>query len=221
MDITISGAVAQQQLKHCATVQVSTVYPSAVNIPVEVAIAPKLPAATPPEHPEEVAKSQLLNGLELENPHMGGKIDMVVGTGDLPLFWKDGQPKKFSAVERIIAINTVFGWTIYGPMSTKLGVSMKLELVENDNKLFHQMYQLEQVPHASTLTPEEQSATQQVEQSIKQYDDGRYSCRLPRVRYPPKLGDSKQMAKASIFRTKERCSRWATWRHLTKSWKHT
>ncbi len=47
LDVTISGAVAQQQLKHCATVQVSTVYSSAVNIPVEVAIAFKLPAATP------------------------------------------------------------------------------------------------------------------------------------------------------------------------------
>ncbi len=110
---------------------------------------------------------------------MGGKIDVVVGTGDLPLFWKDGQPKKFSAEERLTAINTMFGWTISGFTSARLGVSMKLELVENDNnKLFQQMYQLEQVPRASTLTPEEQSATQQVEQSIKQYNDGRYSCRL-------------------------------------------
>jgi len=175
---------------------------------IEVAISPKLPTATPTDKPEEFAKKQFIQGLELADPHLGGKIDIIVGTNHLPLFWREGQPRKFSPEDRITAINTIFGWTVSGPMATKKGVSMKVELVENnDSALFRRLYELKQVPQASTLTPEEQSATQQFNDTIKQHEDGKYSCKLPRVSNPPQLGDSKSKAKARFFQNERKMKR--------------
>ncbi len=76
-------------------------------------------------------------------------------------------------------------------------------LEDSDSKLLHQMYQLEKVPTATTLTDEEKSAVIQFEQSVQQTEDGRYSCKLLRVENPPPLGASEKMAK-SRFHANER-----------------
>ncbi len=119
----------------------------------------------------------------------GGKLDLIIDTSDMPLFWSEGD-KKFSLDSRITAVNTVFGWTVSGPAaSDSKATTLTVDVLEDsDSKLLHQMYQLEKVPTATTLTDEEKSAVTQFEQSVQQTEDGRYSCKLPRVENPPPLG---------------------------------
>ena len=211
VDIVMKGTVAESKISHWATLDVSTVHPSAVSIPVGVAIAPTLPAATPPEKPQEVAKHKLLQGLSLADPQFGGQLDVIIGTNDLPLFWTSDE-KKFCAEARITAINTIFGWSVSGPAASSNKneemVSLKVELTEDeDAKLFQTMYQLEKVPTALKLTQEEKSAVEQFNSSVKQGDDGRYSCKLPQVADPPSLGESQKMAKARFFQNERKMAK--------------
>ncbi len=210
LDLVMAGAVAQQKIKHCAKVKVSTVIPSSTVIPIDVAISPTLPSANPPTNPEEIAKKDLVKGLSLADPYLGGKIDIIIVTVDMPLFLEEDNNRRFSAKERLTAISTIYGWTLSGPSAAtgKNGVAMKVELQQNpDTELFQQMYQLEQVPQANTWTPQEQAAVEQFNASVQQHSDGRYSCKLPRVEDPPKLGDSKQMAKARFLQNERRMKR--------------
>ncbi len=66
------------------------------------------------------------------------------------------------------------------------------------------LWETDQVPTASKLTPAEQSAVQQFNDnlSIKQ-EDGRYVSGLPWIDNPPELGQTQQMAKSRLL-SKER-----------------
>ncbi len=207
IDLIMRGTVSESKLKHWTTVTLSTVQPSEVDIPIGVAIAPTLPAASPPENPGQVAKHELLEGLPLADPEFGGQIDLIIGTNDLPLVWVDGD-KRFSAEARMTAVNTIFGWTVSGPSKQQSGevTTMKVEISE-DIKLFNAMYELEQVPTASSMTDEEKSAVAQFEDTIRQESDGRYSCQLPKVSDPPQLGSSEKMAKSRFLSNERRMLR--------------
>ncbi len=194
--LTMRGAVAEKQIKHWATVNISTIIPSEFDVPLGVAIVNDLPPATPPKDGAAVAKNPMLNGLTLADPYFGGKLDLIIGTNDLPMLWgNDG--RKFSMADRLTAVNTAFGWVVSGSAlpASKSGTSLRVEVTEDrDHQLFQKMYELEKVPEAIKLTPEEESAITQFKESIVQTVDGRYAAKLPRVESPPQLGNSSKMA---------------------------
>ena len=205
IDMTMRGTVSDKRLKHWARVGISTVHPSEVDISLRVAITSTLPPSTSPPDKSKVAEHTLLSGLELADPDFGGAIDFIIGTSDLPLFWGE-EGKKFSVEDRLTVISTIFGWTVSGPLSEDYNITaLKVEIVDEDlDQAFQALYELDQVPKATTLTAEEQSAIDQFKANIFQDSDGHYRSGLPRVKSPPPLGKSEKMAKSRFLSNERR-----------------
>jgi len=206
INLTLKGAVAEKQIKQWATVNLTTIIPSEVDMPLGVAIVKDLPSATPPEDATSISKNSMLVGHNLADPYFGGKLDIIIGTNDLPMLWENNE-RKFSAEKRLTAANTIFGWVVSGSATApaKTGTSLRVEVTEdNDSQLFQQMYELEKVPEASTHTPEEESAIKQFQETVLQTEDGHYAAKLPEVEAPPPLGNSSKMALSRLINNERR-----------------
>ncbi len=204
--LTMRGAVAERKIKHWATVNVSTAIPSELEMPLGVAIVKDLPPAAPPKDATAVTQNPLLRGLTLADPQLGGKLDVIIGTNDLPMFWEQ-EERKFSIPDRLTAMKTAFGWVVSGSTTstTKTGTSLKVEVTEDKElQLLENLYELEKVPEASTITPEEKSAIRQFQESVIQTEDGRYAAKLPRCEDPPPLGNSFKMALSRMITNERR-----------------
>ncbi len=131
-------------------------------------------------------------------------MDVLIGTLDLPLCLNP-VPNRFCPTTRVAATSTIFGWTVTGPLPpTQQVPALKVELKEDEtHSLCQQLWDMEKVPEVSRHTPEEESALQQFSSHLTRESDGRYSVKLPRVHYPPQLGDSRRMA-TSRFLSNER-----------------
>ncbi len=95
-NLSMTGAVSQ--LKWCS-LSVSTAFLSEVDIPLNVAIAKRLPTAIPPNDPIKFAQMKMLHGLKLADESFVGKKDLIIGTYDWAMFLVGGI--KFSSETRL------------------------------------------------------------------------------------------------------------------------
>ncbi len=203
MDANISGAVSSKKLKHYGFVHVSPVFPSDVDIRLSVCISSTLPASTPPDNAKDIIKCKEFSSDILADSKLGGHIDIIIGTHDLYYIHKN--ETKVCTEHKVLAMNTVFGWSLCGPGTSDEATALKIEVTESqDSAIFQRMYSLETVPQASTLTAEEESAVQQFNETVQQHPDGRYSCVLPKYDSPPPIGDSLAMAKARFLQNERK-----------------
>ncbi len=201
---TVAGAVKNGKTTHSSSVTVSTVIPSAMAQDIDIALVQTLPTVTPPGNVKHIKALELLKDKKLADPELGGKLDGIIGAPELPYFWAVGG-HQFCTLERLTVIDTCFGWSVSGwsaDSSSENDTATLNSEIKNDqdiDDMFHKLYELEKVPQASLLTEDENYAVKQFEDSIKQHPDGRYSCALPRVKSPPPIGESKQMAISRFF----------------------
>ena len=170
------------------------------SIKVKLSILPKLPTASPPDDISGVASEPLLKGLNLADPHFGGKLDILLGgldytrciTGSL----SKGKETDMSAQP------TLFGWTVLGPMAYKPKSAFVLK-IQTSEDMFDQelalLWDLERTPENFTLNSSEDAAVMHFNDTHSFNQEGRYVVQLPRIENPPSLGESRAMASRRYF----------------------
>ncbi|XP_043472974.1 uncharacterized protein LOC122505428 [Leptopilina heterotoma] len=116
-------------------------------------------------------------------------------------------------VNEPIAQNTIFGWILFGNVvDDNINQSEHFNdfatsclCISNDDltKSLQRFWEVEEVPHSSTLTPMHQDCESYFESTYSRLDDGRYTVRYPFKSGPPiNIGNSLNSAKASLSNLK-------------------
>ena len=198
INIEMTGAVASTKLKQSAIVGIRPAFPSQDRVELEVAIMPRSLASTPPSNREEVANHPKLQDIRLADEEMGGPIDFIIGAQVHTSIMQEKALKTCDELS-IIAVPTIFGYTVGGSTTTSSDnaiTSLQVEL-KQDSHLDHlltRLWEFESVPTPTKYSPDEEAALRHFQDSVKVEDDGRYTVCLPRVKDPPALGKSRQMA---------------------------
>ena len=206
--LDMSGLVSDTTVKQYCTLNISSALPSDFDLELSMAIASKIPDSTLPPNIQSVLNNSIIKGERLADGHLGGKIDVLISTGDLSYFLLPDHVR-ICPHSGLTAVSTVFGWSLMGRLKDDDQVTMmRVELVPNETHLAcTKLWELEKVPQADKRTPEERSAVKQLQQHLSWKQDGRYSVRLPRVEDPSKLGDSRRMALSRFYGNEKKLQR--------------
>ncbi|XP_071568475.1 uncharacterized protein [Temnothorax nylanderi] len=145
------------------------------------------------------------------NPMSSDPIDVIIGADLYGLLILDGV-RKGNASEPI-AQNTAFGWILSGPLAPARSLHPDSvhthhgTILENLD-LDLRRWEIEEVPHKTHLSPEEQQCKEHFAVTHSRTPEGRYVVRLPFKTGPPiDLGESRFTALASLVRSERRLLR--------------
>ncbi len=153
-------------------------------------VIPRLKKLDRPKDADTVQSNPAFAAFLLADPELGGDVDMILPlsvTSDLTT----GPP---FTIEGFHALPTCLGLCLSGPTVEPLSSPRVLSLVPDtlvDD--LSRMWELDRVPEAPTLSPQDEKAVNDFNSSYK-LADGRFHVRLPRVSDPPELGDTRRMA---------------------------
>ncbi|XP_071581069.1 uncharacterized protein [Temnothorax nylanderi] len=146
------------------------------------------------------------------NPMSSDPIDVIIGADLYGMLILDGV-RKGNASEPI-AQNTVFGWILSGPIAPAQSLhpdSVHIHhgtILENLDLDLRRFWEIEEVPHKTHLSPEEQQCEEHFAATHSRTPEGRYVVRLPFKTGPPiDLGESRFTALASLVRSERRLLR--------------
>lgn len=140
-----------------------------------------------------------INNLKLADPsfHLPGKIDLLLGADIYPYILQNGfitgGPNEPSA------INTVFGWTIVGKIPTNTTTDYKSFFITSDiqdnlNFDIKQFWQIEEIPSANTMSPEDIICETNFTATTFRDITGRYTVTLPFKTDQVYFGDTRSLA---------------------------
>jgi len=163
---------------------------------LDVSIIPQITGPTP-QAPILAGHWTHIKNLPLADPSYNtpGTIDLLLGADLLPSIYLDGMQR--GQVGEPLAMNTVFGWVLLGPMESCdrssittlcLTVSEPLDLV------LKQFWELEELPITYHLSPADIAAEKIYQSTTTRLSSGRFVVSLPFLTTLPLLGDSKTVA---------------------------
>jgi len=120
---------------------------------------------------------------------------MLLGADLLPSIYLDGLQR--GLVGEPIAMNTIFGWVLLGPMDScdrSSITTMCLTISEPLDSLLKQFWELEELPVACHLSPANLAAEQIYQSTTTRLSSGSFVVSLPFLKPLPLLGDSKTLA---------------------------
>ncbi|XP_046599134.1 uncharacterized protein LOC124295050 [Neodiprion lecontei] len=135
-------------------------------------------------------------------------IDILIGADSYGSILKPGV--RSGTAEQPIAIHTIFGWAILGPINDPSHATHAHQghLITNEHlhNLIFRFWELEQAPpsQAETLTSDEVTCEAHFLSTNSRDSQGRYSVRLPFKVDPTTLGNSKGIAQKSLERLLKR-----------------
>ncbi|XP_012217595.2 uncharacterized protein [Linepithema humile] len=136
-------------------------------------------------------------------------IDVIIGADLFSDLLLDGIRKGEQG--QPIAQNTIFGWVISGPTSTK-SVSRKFTVQHCSSSLtldqeLRKFWEVEEIPRQISLSPEEQQCKEHFRAMHSRNSDGRYIVRLPFKKGPPiAIGKSRNTAACLLRSLRRRLS---------------
>ncbi len=126
-------------------------------------------------------------------------IDFILGASAHKHTFQEKEIKNCEDVDAI-SVPTIFGYTV-GGATTAAGSSGSLTALQVElkseprlNHLLTRLWELQSVLTTPRCSPDEEAALQHFRDTVRIEEDGRYSVCLPRVKDPPTLGKSRQMA---------------------------
>lgn len=140
-------------------------------------------------------------------PMSSDPLDLIIGADLYGQMLLEGLRK--GQRDEPIAQNTTLGWIISGsviaydsPSSVHTHHGAPLEMIDFNLRRF---WEVEDLPHQTFLSPEEQESEDHFLQTHSRNQSGRYIVRLPfKTNPPPKLGESRSNALASLLRLERR-----------------
>ena len=124
-------------------------------------------------------------------------------------------PDYYSAGKDLHFINTVFGWTVGGgiPATGHHAIALKTTSTSDESayQLFSLLWDLQTVPEEGPLSPEEQSAVTQYQDSYTRLPSGQYSVSLSRCSPVPELRESRPAALKRFLQNERSLERKGQW----------
>ena len=158
---------------------VSSIGDNASSVSVSAAVLPKLTSLLP-KQPLIRCDWPHLDGLTLADPnyHQPAGIDCILGAEIYPAILRAGV--RIGSAEAPVAQETIFGWILTGPSRTDFEVRLtachaSLELSEQ----LRRFWEIEEIPTASSLSPEEEKCENHFLQTHSRNSEGRYVVFLP------------------------------------------
>jgi len=172
-----------------------------VTQPIRFSVVPRIVTTPAPANAREIVNHASNAGITLSDPLLGGRVDVLLGR-DYP--WQLCGDSKMIGPYRFIA--TPFGYGATGPLdgdpvslaTSSVPTTSSTTLSEDLSKL----WTLDQVPEASTLSPDEKRALTNFEDTTI-WVDGKIQVSLPFKENPPTLGDSRTQALSRFYRNEE------------------
>ncbi|XP_075158159.1 uncharacterized protein LOC142231437 [Haematobia irritans] len=172
-----------------------------VRFSVNAIVLPKLTKLLPSISFElpDIAKSSLQE-LDLADPNFNKstQIDIILGNDSERFLNLEGIKRNICGIAS--AYNTVFGWVLSGPISTKVqSFTSTVGFSENSSldKLLRKFWEQEEIPFFNQSTAEDDFCEEFYRRTTTRQSDGRYMVRLPFRKDFPKsvyLGPSRHLA---------------------------
>jgi len=190
----ISGTTTRCEFSVCCNLYSADLSYSISNLTFTL-IAALEPIARP-ANAADIRKMPQLRHYRLADEELGGRVDLVLGISQLTTL-TSGAPFK---VGELGALPTQLGLCLSCPLeaSTRPAVNTVTTPVDTPADVAR-LWELDQVPEAPNLHPEEQAALDQFEATHRRCPDGKYAVSLPRKPDPPNLGDSRPQAMSRLL----------------------
>ncbi|XP_050528192.1 uncharacterized protein LOC126898294 [Daktulosphaira vitifoliae] len=166
------------------------------SVHVEVLIVTHITEATP--HTSLMHKNwPHLNNLSLADPlyNVPGSIDLLLGADVLPEILLDG--KISGKPGQPIAMETIFGWTLIGPVEqcNKPAItSLNITVSDTLDTTLKKFWEIEEMPSTRHFSLDDKMAEQIYQETTTRVSSGRFMVTIPFRTPRPILGDSKSIA---------------------------
>ncbi|XP_025419482.1 uncharacterized protein LOC112689831 [Sipha flava] len=163
---------------------------------VDAFVVPRITGPTP-QTPIIPGYWSHITNLPLADPlyHRPQSVDLLLGADILPLLFLDG--KAAGQPGEPIALETVFGWILMGPVNTRpqqIVNAMFLSITETLDLSIRRFWELEELPVVRHLSPDDKAAEDIYTSTTTRLSSGRFMVALPFRKPFPMLGDSKSHA---------------------------
>jgi hypothetical protein len=150
-----------------------------------------------PQTPVLAGSWEHIRPLPLADPfyNIPNPVDLLLGADILPLLILSGQ--RAGKEGEPIAMETVFGWVLMGPIGSEIPLEIKslcVSVSENLDKTLKQFWELEELPSIRHLSPEDTAAEKIYQTTTVRLESGRFMVRIPFRTPRPILGNSKSSA---------------------------
>ncbi len=194
--VLVEGAYGGGSSKHYVEAQLQSLDDPGQSVTLKFSIIPKLKSSQPPHCKRTILDEPSIKNLQLADPDLGGPLDLIICSIDrCKCVTKDFL---YYPEAKLAATKTIFGWTITGPLknvkSTKTPLLQTQPKEDPLQRSLERLWELDQVPNSSSLTPDETTVVQHFKDTHKIESIGRYMVELPRILNPPQLGESRNRA---------------------------
>ncbi len=192
----ISGIVGATRCQYTVTCNIMSVDHRFKMPELTFTLIPSLDPIARPSNVKEILDTPALRHFALTDAELGGRVDLVLGVTQVTIL----STGKMFQVGNLGALPTQLGLCLSCLLDddARPAVNTVVTTIADTEADISRLWELDRVPDAPTLTPEEQSALDQFDASCARVD-GRYSVSLPRATSPPDLGDSRRQALSRLF----------------------
>ena len=171
---------------------------------VDCVILPQLTRTLPSDF-VPVAKLQTLNNVNLADPQFNvpGPIDVILGMD----VYHDVVLNNKIRDRTLVALETIFGWVVSGsiPDNSRLNSLHGFHVERSEELDLRRFWEIEEVPTASTATPDELACEKHFVDTTTRTADGRYVVKLPfRDNKPPNLDFTSEIARRRLLSIERR-----------------
>ncbi len=192
----MEGAYEGGSSKHFVQATLRSLQDPSKSVTMKFSVIPKIKPSNTPQRKETILEEPHIKDLALADPDLGGPLDIIICSVDR--FQCVTKEPRFFPETKMAATETIFGWTITGPLGSTEPASTPLLMAQPRDdtlqKSLERLWELDQVPNSSSLSTDETAVVQHFQDSHNRGPDGRYTVELPRIGNPPELGKSRAQA---------------------------
>ncbi len=162
---------------------------------VELFVVPKLTNEINRVSSNKLIEWKHVEGLELADPlfHKAGEVDILLGMDAAP-YILTGEIRH-STRNQPVAQNTIFGWVLGGNVANEPHKIIRTHHVScHVNDILRKFWELEEIPHSTALTLEEEACEKHFRDTHQRLKSGRYMVRLPFNDNQSKIGSTREQA---------------------------
>jgi len=178
--------------KHFVQATLRSLQDPTKSVTLKFSVIPKIKSSNTPQRKKTILEEPNIKDLVLAYPDLGGPLDLIICL--VYRFQCVIKEPRFFPETKMAATETVFGWTITGPLGSTEPSSTPLLMAQPKDdplqKSLERLWELDQVPDSSSLSDDDTAVVQHFQDSHNRGPDGRYIVKLPRIGNHPELSYS-------------------------------